>query len=162
MTISEVGQVVGSTVVVYLALLVLLRLAGRRALAELTVIDLVVVLVLGSAVETAMIRGNISLEAGLVAAATLMVTNRLLAVAMLRSKRFRHEVGGGPTLLVHDGRPVEAHLRRAGLSLDDLHAALRGRGYDDIAKVRFAVFEADGTITAIGYRPAKGTPDAER
>ena len=162
MTFQEVGQVVGSTIVVYAALLVLLRLAGRRALAELTVIDLVVVLVLGSAVETAMIHGNISLEAGLIAAATLMVTNRLLALAMLRSKRFRHKVGGGPILLVHDGHPVDAHLRTAGLSLDDLHAALRGRGYDDITTVRFAVFEADGTITAIGHRPAKETPDAER
>ncbi len=152
MTLREIGEVVGSTITVYAALLVLLRLGGRRALAELTVIDLVVVLVLGSAVETAMIHGNLSLEAGLIAAGTLMVTNRLLSVAMLRSKRFRHSVGGGPSLLVHDGRPVEAHLRKAGLSLEDLRAALRSRGYDDLRDVRYAVYESDGTITAIGRR----------
>ncbi len=158
MGVREAALVVGSTVAVYGVLLVLLRVGGRRALAELTVVDLVVVLVLGSAVETAMIHGDTSLRAGLLAAATLLVTNRLLAAAMLRSKRFRHFVGGGPRLLVHDGKPVDDHLRAAGLSLEDLRAALRGRGYDDISEVRFAVFETDGTITAIGYRPPPSEP----
>ena len=162
MTYAEVGRVVVSTLAVYVALLGLLRLAGRRALAELTVIDLVVVLVLGSAVETAMIHGDTSLGAGLVAATTLLVTNRVLAEVMRRSKRFRHHVGGGPTLLVHDGQPIEDHLRRAGLSIEDLRAALRGRGYDDISEVRFALVEADGTITAIGYRTPRAEPEGDR
>jgi uncharacterized membrane protein YcaP (DUF421 family) len=148
-------SVVGATVAIYLCVLVLLRASGRRLLAGLTVIDLVVVLVLGSAVETAMIRGDTSLAAGLLAAATLLVTNWLLTVLMLRSKRLRHLVGGGPVLLVHNGRVLDEHLRRSGLSREDLGAALRGRGYADPDHVRFAVLETDGTITVVEREPQR-------
>lgn len=141
--------VIGTTLAIYLFLLLLLRISGRRQLAELTVIDLVVVLVLGSAVETAMIRGDTSLAAGLVAAATLLATNRLLTLAMLRSHRFRHLVGGGPVLLVHNGEVLDEHLVRCGLTRDDLAAALRARGHTSTDGVRFAVLETDGTITVV-------------
>ena len=141
--------VIGATAGIYLFLLLLLRISGRRQLAELTVIDLVVVLVLGSAVETAMIRGDTSLRAGLVAAATLLATNRLLTLAMLRSRRFRHLVGGGPILLVHNGKVLDEHLLRSGVTRDDLAAALRARGQTSTEGVRFAVLETDGTITVV-------------
>jgi uncharacterized membrane protein YcaP (DUF421 family) len=149
MNAGRLWAVVGATVAIYLFVLLLLRVSGRRQLAELTVIDLVVVLVLGSSVETAMIRGDTSLAAGLVAAATLLVTNRLLTVAMLRSKRFRHFVGGGPVLLVHNGKVLDEHLRRSGVSRDDLAAALRARGDTNPERVQYAVLETDGTITVV-------------
>jgi uncharacterized membrane protein YcaP (DUF421 family) len=112
---------------IYLFLLALLRLFGRRQLGQLTVIDLVVVLLLGSAVETAMIHGDVSLPAGFASAGTLMLMNRLLTAVFLRSERFCNLVGGGPVLLVHDGSPVEEHLRRVGITHTDLEEALRAR-----------------------------------
>src|SRR5229473_6522292 len=78
--VRSIAIVAGSTAAIYLFLLVLLRLFGRRQLGQLTVIDLVVVLLLGSAVETAMIHGDVSLPAGLASAATLLVLNRILTV----------------------------------------------------------------------------------
>src|SRR5437764_4438202 len=107
---GEVGSlaiVAGSTAAIYLFLIVLLRLFGRRQLGQLTVIDLVVVLLLGSAVETAMIHGDVSLPAGLASAATLLVLNRILTVTFLHSERLRHLVDGGPVLLVHGGKPFD-------------------------------------------------------
>jgi len=146
--------VAGTTATIYLFLIAALRLLGRRQLAQLSALDLIVVLLLGSAVETAMIHGDLSLPAGLIAAGTLLVMNRLLTLVFLRSSRLSQLVNGGPILLVHDGEVVESHCRRVGLTRPDLDAALRGRGYADAAEVREAVLETDGTISVVGQATA--------
>jgi uncharacterized membrane protein YcaP (DUF421 family) len=147
--------VAASTAGIYLFLITLLRLAGRRQLAQLSALDLVVVLLLGSAVETAMIHGDTSLLAGLVSAATLLVLNRLLTLVFLRSERLSHFVNGGPILLVHDGTVLESHLARVGLTAPDLDAALRARGYEGPKGVEEAVLETDGTISVVGEARAE-------
>src|SRR5437879_11435733 len=90
----SIAIVAGSTATIYLFLLVLLRLFGRRQLGQLTVIDLVVVLLLGSAVETAMIHGDVSLPAVVASAGTLILLNRLLTAVFPRSARFCTPLGG--------------------------------------------------------------------
>ncbi len=142
--------VAGTTAAIYLFLITLLRVFGRRELAQLSLLDLVVVLLLGSAVETAMIHGDLSLPAGLISAGTLIGLNKLLSLLFLASPRLRHLVNGGPVLLVHDGQVIGSHVRRAGLTRADLDAALRGRGYEGPAGVREAVLETDGTISVVG------------
>src|SRR5579863_9759084 len=122
-------EAVGSTAAIYLFLVGALRLLSRRQLGQLTVIDLVVVLLLGSAVETAMIHGNTSLPVGLASAGTLLIVNRVLTVVFLRSRRLSHLVNGGPFLLVHDGRVLDEHLVRSGMTRADLIEALRARGF---------------------------------
>lgn len=153
-TVVSLAIVAGATAVVYLFLIVLLRLFGRRELGQLSVIDLIVVLILGSAVETAMIHGNLTLPAGLTSAATLLVVNKGLTLVFLRSKRLRHLVGGGPILLVHDGKMVAEHCHRVGMSPADVAEAVRSRGYADLADVRFAVLETDGEVTVVPQRDA--------
>jgi uncharacterized membrane protein YcaP (DUF421 family) len=135
--------------VIYVFLLTLLRIFGRRQLAQLTTLDLVVVLLLGSAVETTMIRGYVVIAAGLVSAGSLLLMNAILTRLMLWSRRFRHLVGGGPVLLVNHGVVVEEHLRRAGLTLHDLAEALRSQGFGSTGDVRAAVLETDGTLSVI-------------
>jgi uncharacterized membrane protein YcaP (DUF421 family) len=147
--------VAGSTAGIYLFLIGILRLVGRRQLAQLSALDLVVVLLLGSAVETAMIHGDLSLAAGFVSAGTLLVLNRLLTLLFLRIPRLSQLVNGGPVLLVHDGAVIEEHLRRVGLSHPDLDAALRSRGFATSDGVREAVLETDGSITVVGARGAR-------
>jgi len=146
-------EAVGATTVVYVFLIAGLRLLGRRQLGQLTVLDLVVVLVLGSAVETAMIHGDTSLPVGLASAATLLILNRLVTLLLLRSGRLRHLVNGGPVLLVHHGEIVEEHLVRAGMTEEDLIEALRGRGYEGPRGVRAAVLETDGTVSVVPDTP---------
>ncbi len=148
-TAASLAIVAGSTALVYVFLIMLLRVFGRRQLAQLSMIDLIVVLILGSAVETAMIHGNLTLPAGLVSATTLLVLNKALTLVFLRSSRLSHLVGGGPVLLVNDGKLVADHLRRVGMSGTDVAEAIRGRGYDDLRQVRFAVLETDGEVTVV-------------
>lgn len=146
--------VAATTAGIYLFLIAILRLIGRRQLAQLSALDLVVVLLLGSAVETAMIHGDVSLAAGFVSAVTLLVLNRLLTLVFLRVPRLSHLVNGGPILLVHDGAVIEEHLRRVGITHPDLDAALRSRGFADSGGVRDVVLETDGSITVVGPRRA--------
>lgn len=155
--IGELLVVAGTTAGIYLFLVVMFRVFGRRQLGQLTVVDLLVVLLLGSTVETSMIHGDVSLAAGLVSAGTLLVMNRLLTLILLRSKRFAHLVAGGPVLLVHEGVPVPSHLRRAGMTAQDLLEALRDRGYEGLGGVREAVLETDGSVSVVpaGRRPPK-------
>jgi uncharacterized membrane protein YcaP (DUF421 family) len=147
--------VAGTTACIYLFLITILRVVGRRQLAQLSALDLVVVLLLGSTVETAMIHGDLSLAAGLVSAGTLLVLNRLLNAVFLRSPHLSHLVNGGPILLIHDGQVIESHLRRVGLTSLDLEAALRSRGYDGPATINDAILETDGTISVVGEEPGR-------
>jgi uncharacterized membrane protein YcaP (DUF421 family) len=137
------------TLVIYLFLIAMFRILGRRQLGQLNVIDLVIIILMGSAVETAMVAGNTSLPAGLVCAATLLGVNRLIAFILQRSRRWRHIVSGSPILLVQDGQFIDEHLRRTGLTRDDVLEAIREREKGDIKEVKFAVMEVDGTITVI-------------
>jgi uncharacterized membrane protein YcaP (DUF421 family) len=105
-----------------------------------------------------MIHGDVSLPAGIASAATLLLVNRLLTAVFLRSERLRHLVGGGPVLLVHEGSPVEEHLRRVGMTRADLEEALRARGYHGPAEVREAILETDGSVSVIPRTAPAPTP----
>jgi uncharacterized membrane protein YcaP (DUF421 family) len=137
------------TLILYTFLIVMLRVVGRRQMGQLTVVDLSIIILLGSAVETAMIAGNTSLLAGLVSAATLLVANRLLALVLWRSRSLRHVIAGEPVLLVHNGQFVEEHLKRMGLLESEVLAAIRERGCGGLKEVRFAVLEPDGSINVV-------------
>jgi uncharacterized membrane protein YcaP (DUF421 family) len=152
--LGPLGEAAASTAAIYVFLIVMLRVFGRRQLGQLSVIDLVVILVLGSAVETAMIHGNTSLPVGLASAATLLILNRALTLVLSRSRRLSALLNGGPVLLVNDGRIVDTHLARVGMTRADLAAALRSRGFSGPEGVRAAVLEMDGTVSVIG-QPAR-------
>jgi uncharacterized membrane protein YcaP (DUF421 family) len=153
-------EAVASTAALYLLLCAALRLLGRRQLGQLTVIDLVVILLLGSAVETAMIHGNTSLPVGLASAATLLILNGVMTRVFLRIPSLSYMVNGGPVLLVNRGRVVEEHMVRVGMTDDDLLEALRSRGFEGPAGVKLAVLETDGTVSVVGE--ARQDPGDER
>jgi uncharacterized membrane protein YcaP (DUF421 family) len=142
-----------STLAIYLFLIVMIRLVGRRMLAQISAIDFVVMILLGSAVETAMVGASTSFRAGLVAASVLFVTDRCLGMVMVRSKRLRHLVAGGPILLVHSGQFLRTRMRRLGFTETDVMEALREHGIHDVAVVSLAVLEPDGRINVVRRAP---------
>lgn len=157
----DLAVVFRNTVGIYILLIAGFRFIGRRQLGQLTVVDLVIIIIMGSAVETAMVNGNTSLPAGLVSASALLITNRIIAFACMRSRRFRHFVSGGPVLLVHYGQVIEEHLKRTGLTDADIRQALRSRGFARIEDVKFAILEEDGAINAVGKdTPTLTTPES--
>jgi uncharacterized membrane protein YcaP (DUF421 family) len=142
-------QIVVRTVAVYVAILMGLRLTGKREIGQMTIFDLVVLLLLANAVQNAMVGDDTTLAGGLIAAATLLVCNAAVARLSLRWPRLRRLIEGTPTVLVLRGRAIPEHLRREGIDEDALGAALREHGVADLADVEMAVLEIDGTISVV-------------
>jgi uncharacterized membrane protein YcaP (DUF421 family) len=142
-------SIVARTVIVYVALLVGLRLAGKRELGQMTPFDLVVILLVANAVQNAMVGPDTSLTGGLIAAGVLIVGNYGVAEARERLPWLRRAVEGMPTLLINDGKFVSQHLRREGLDEDEVLMAIREHGVADVKDVRMAVLETDGSISIV-------------
>lgn len=134
------------TVLVYGGLAVLLRVGGKRDLAQLNSFDLVVMLLLSNVVQNAVIGNDNSLTGGLLGAAVLVVVNSAVVRLSNRHPSLIRAFEGAPTLLVRDGRPVEGALRRLGLRNADVVAACRRQGADDISEIKEATLNPGGTI----------------
>lgn len=141
--------IIGRTAVVYLVVLVGLRLAGKREIGQLTVFDLVVLLLLSNAVQNAMVGADSSLLGGLIAAVVLLLLNAGVAQLRLRSTRLRHLVEGTPTVLVLHGQIILRGMQQEGLDEEMLEAALREHGVAKVSEVEMAVLETDGSISVV-------------
>lgn len=142
-------SIVARTAIVYVALLLGLRLAGKRELGQMTPFDLVVILLVANAVQNAMVGPDTSVTGGLIAAGVLIVGNYGVAEARERLPWLRRVVEGTPTLLINNGEFVLAHLRHEGIDEDEVLMAIREHGIGDVKDVRTAVLETDGSISIV-------------
>ena len=141
--------IAGRTAAVFLVLVAGLRLLGKRELGQMAIHDLVLVVVIGNAVQNAMVGHDTTLVGGLIAVAVLLVFNRALAELIGRSRRVEHVLVGEPVVLVSNGATVAAHLTREGITVDQVFAAMREHGIEWLGAVRLAVLEVDGTISVV-------------
>ena len=143
------------TAIVYVALIALIRLAGKREVGQLTILELVTLLLIADAVQGSMVGADDTLLGGLVAAATLILLDRLLGVARQHVPGFRKAVEGEPRILVRDGRQLPRAMREEGVTTEDLETAIREHGVRSVEEVDLAVLETDGKISVIpkGGRP---------
>src|SRR4051794_15564866 len=133
--------------VVYVFLLVLLRMTGKRQVGQLAPFDLVLLLVLSNAVQNSMNGGDNSLVGGLVSATTLVAVNWLVGLATYRSKKLEALIEGRPQVLIHNGTLFEDVMARAQLTHHELQAALRQGGCTCVEDVHTAVLENNGAIS---------------
>jgi uncharacterized membrane protein YcaP (DUF421 family) len=136
-------------VAVYAFLLVALRVAGRRELAQMTSFDLVLLLVISNAVQNAINAGDNSLGGGLISAAVLLALNHAVGWAAWRWRRVERLVQGPPLRLVTDGRVHLGALKKERLTIAELRSALRKQGIARISDCRQVVLEPDGTLSAL-------------
>jgi uncharacterized membrane protein YcaP (DUF421 family) len=146
--------------VVYVFMVVLLRLAGKREIGQMTPFDLVLILLIANAVQNAMVGEDTSLTSGLISVLVLFGLNWLLGRVEATNPFFRRLAVGVPVVLVHDGRIVEDQLRRENLSRDDLLEQMREHGIARLGDVAEAILEPDGnfsfiSMTAEGVHPRK-------
>jgi uncharacterized membrane protein YcaP (DUF421 family) len=151
---TEPVEIALRAALVYVGVLVGLRLAGKRELGQMTVFDLVVVLLIANAVQNAMTGPDFSVQGGLIAAAVLLILNRGLALIRLHSDVWGRLLEGMPTVLVQDGQFLEARLRKEGLERSQIEMAMREHGVERVQDVRLAVLETDGSISIV---PASST-----
>src|SRR5947209_17393415 len=146
------------TAVIYAVVLVGVRLSGKREVGQMTPFDLTLLLLLSNSVQNAMTGPDTSLLGGVVAACTLLLLNYFVADLSGANRRFRRFIQGEPSLLIHDGKIIEAHMAKEHVSMDELHRALREHGISDYHDVAMAVLEVDGSISCLKYEEIK--PDA--
>jgi uncharacterized membrane protein YcaP (DUF421 family) len=135
--------------IVYVAIVAGMRITGTRQLGQMTPFDLVLILLIANAVQNAMVGSDVTVLGGVVAAATLLVMNRALAFATERVPLLRRAIEGEPVLLLNDGKLIERHIRRAGLSDDLVLQSIREHGFANASDVKMAVLEIDGTISIV-------------
>lgn len=132
---------------VYFAVLVMVRLSGKRTIGEFSPFDVIVLLLLSEAAQGSLTGEEHSLQGGLIAIATLVLLNYLMAFMATRSHRFESVIEGDPVTLIRDGvRRVDA-LRRNNIPDGDLAEAMRAKGIRHESEVEWAVLEPDGQIT---------------
>jgi uncharacterized membrane protein YcaP (DUF421 family) len=137
---------------IYVALLVLFRLAGRRSLAEITPFDLILLLIIGEATQQALLGDDFSITNSILVISTLVTIDIGLSMLKLRSRTVARWLDGTPTLVVENGRPLRARLAEARLQEDDiLQAARQGQGLERMDQIKYAILEPNGKISIIPY-----------
>ena len=140
------------SVIVYVFLIGILRVTGKRQVGQLAPFDLVLLLVLSNAVQNSMNGGDNSLVGGLIGAATLIAVNYLVAMLTFRNKRIEALVEGRPQILIHNGVLFDNVMNDARMTHHELHAALRQAGCLTVEEVRCATLENNGTVSVIAKR----------
>lgn len=134
---------------VYLFMIVAIRVFGKKELAQLSVIDLVFILLISNAVQNAMIGPDTSLDGGIVAAGALFLANFTLKKLLYKNKKISELVQGESLLLIYKGVPNLINCTKAEITIEELEAAAREHGSKDIQSVDLAMLEIDGNISVI-------------
>jgi uncharacterized membrane protein YcaP (DUF421 family) len=145
-------------VVVYGMVMLLVRLSGKRAVGQFTPFDLVLLILIGNAVQNGLNGGDNSLTGALILAVCLIVLNYGVAFVTSRSRRAEYLIEGVPMVLARDGQVFEEVLRHELVSVDDFHEALRMNNMADVSDVALALLETNGTISVV----PKGDGGADR
>lgn len=137
---------------IYALVMVLIRVSGKRAVGQFTPFDLVMLILIGNAVQNGINGGDNSLTGAAIMATTLIALNYGVAFITSRSRRVERIVEGEPVVLARNGKLFEGVLRRELVSRDDFRESLRMNGIDDVAKVELALLETNGSISVVAKR----------
>jgi uncharacterized membrane protein YcaP (DUF421 family) len=142
-------HIITSSVIVYVFIIIAIRLFGKKELSQLSIIDLVFILLISNAVQNAMVGPDTSLSGGLIAATALFIANFLLKFIMYRFPKFSRLVQGEAILLIYKGKLNQKNLQKAKLTLDEIQETIREHGVNTIEEVDLAVLEMDGNISVL-------------
>lgn len=142
---------------IYVFLLLIFRVSGRRTMAEMTTFDFILLLIIGEATQQALLGEDFSMTNAFLVIATLLVIDVLLSVLKSRIDGLAKLIDGVPTVIVENGRPLGDQMRWARITEDDvLEAARRLQGLERLDQIKYAVVEVSGGITIV---PQDGPPE---
>lgn len=150
-------HIIASTLAVYLFIVIAIRLFGKKELAQLSVVDLVFILLISNAVQNAMVGPDSTLSGGLVAASTLFIFNYIFKYLQYRFPKLGKVVEGDATLLIYKGKMITNHMKKAKISEDELMEAVREHGVATVKEVDLAILEVDGSISVLSNQYQKRT-----
>jgi len=134
---------------VFVFLYALMRMIGRRELSSLEPFDLILLIVLGDAVQQGLTQDDYSLTGAFLAIGTIAIMQVAVSYANFRFPKLRPVLDGEPIVVVQDGKPIEKNLKRERVTVEDLAAAARQQNIAKIEDVQWAVMETSGAISFI-------------
>jgi uncharacterized membrane protein YcaP (DUF421 family) len=146
-------------VIVYFFLVIGLRLAGKRELAQLNPFDLIVLLTLSNTVQNAIIGNDNSVTGGLIGATTLLAVNYFVVRFLFKHRKVDRLVEGDPDALIDGGQINHDRLKKELITLSELESAAHKQGFGSLDEVDHAALEPGGTFSFIGRKPS---PESER
>jgi uncharacterized membrane protein YcaP (DUF421 family) len=141
-------------VIVYLVLVLLLRLFGKRELAQLNPFDLVVLLSLSNTVQNSIIGDDNSVTGGVIGAFGLLAINWLVVRVLFRTPKLNRLLAGRSDMLIRNGQLDKEALSREALTREELLSVIHRQGFEDFHKVRQCVLEPNGTFYVEGFEPS--------
>lgn len=136
--------------VMYLMLMILFKIAGRRSLADLNTFDFVLLLIIGEATQQALLGDDFSITNSVLIIATLIAIDVGFSQLKQRSKRIALLLDGGPTVIVENGQPLLRRMKKARITeADIMEAARSNQGIVNMSDIRYAIIERNGTISII-------------
>ena len=137
------------SIAVYVFIVAAIRVFGKKEFAQLSVVDVVFILLISNSVQTAMVGDDTSLSGGLVAALALFAMKYVFKRLSLGSQSISKVIDGEPVLLIYNGEIRPNALKEASISLEQLKAVVREHGVEEISDVNLAIFEVDGNISVL-------------
>lgn len=145
----EYAYVALRTVLVYIFIISAIRISGKKELSQLSIIDLVFIMLISNSVQNAMVEDWIKFKVGIVSASALFILNYLLKTLFFKNKSLAKFIQGEPILLISKGVIKNSSMERERISMTELETAAREHGEADLSKIDLAVLETDGTISII-------------
>jgi uncharacterized membrane protein YcaP (DUF421 family) len=133
----------------YLTLLLLLRISGRRTLSKMNAFDLVVTVSLGSTLATILLNKDVALAEGALALALLIGMQFIVTWTSVRVSWFKKLITGEPALLFYQGQHLSAALKHSRVTREEIKAAARAAGFDDLSDIGAIVLETDGSFSVL-------------
>lgn len=141
-------EVAGASAALYILIMICLRLLGKKGLGEISIPDLVLIILIGEALGSLIPQENAFISA-IVCIVTLGIINFALERGVFYSKKFRQLVEGEPVLIVKDGKVLRSNMKKEMMTMENLKEAIRSNGLNGIEEVKIAVLETDGEISII-------------
>jgi uncharacterized membrane protein YcaP (DUF421 family) len=158
-------ELVVRAAVMYAVLFGLVRMTGKRELAEMSAFELVLLIVLGDVVQQAITQEDASITGAILTAGTLTLLVVLTSLGTYRFPRFRNLIDGCAVMVVRDGEYLPQAMRAERLTPEEVLAAARQHGFRDLSKVEIGILEADGRFSFIAFRgdePSSTDPPPEK
>ena len=142
---------VARTAVMYMVLLGVIRLLGKRQVGQMEPSEFVVTMVIANLASIPLEETDMGLMTGIIPIATIFLLERILSFVTLKSIRLRRILCGKPVILVENGRPLWEELRRTRVTMDELMGHLRLKDVMDIRSVQYAILETNGSLSVFPY-----------
>lgn len=145
-------SIVVRSAIIYIFVFLILRIGGKRTVAEMTTFDLVLLLIISEATQEALLDGDQSLIGGMIAIATLVFVDIVVSKVTARFRAVDNIVNSVPTVILRDGVPLKDRMDKERVSVEDiLEAARSTQGLENLEQVKYAILEKDGSISIIPH-----------